>query len=127
VFEPQLEMILRRLRLHGDVLKSSISEAHFQQYQTKWLKLVEEEEREEAAARLSMHRDVVSWMSDGGPDDDHQEVFYSKHEHSNAGKWILGNERYQNWKSIQEEGSSILWVNGIPGSGMHLSGLSSML
>jgi hypothetical protein len=35
-----------------------------------------------------------------------------------SGSWLLANSHFQSWINLETSGNSILWLTGIPGSGL---------
>ncbi|KAF8460885.1 hypothetical protein DFH94DRAFT_360973 [Russula ochroleuca] len=65
------------------------------------------------AERDKVRQDVRNWFSPPDPWKNHNVVHESRH--SRTGSWLIQGDTYEEWKSSGS--SSLLWINGKPGSG----------
>ena len=77
---------------------------------------IEEDFRKLDADEIRRRRfDVLTWLSapDAASDQDHHRVL-----RNDSGRWLLQNARYQSWSVSHTDAIPLLWVRGMPGSGM---------
>lgn len=79
------------------------------------LKKKEEDERKQKCLA------VVAWLSaSANTIPDHEKFRRIRAESAGSGRWILQNDKVQNWREMDTPVSSMLWIHGIPGAGRSL-------
>ncbi|KAL2047281.1 hypothetical protein N7G274_001300 [Stereocaulon virgatum] len=109
--------------LHPDCLWSMISQSQISQHEAKHWVISEHCSEDiissnigictgymiEVAARVSQNCRSLLASAQAAKDK------YSKERLGNTGEWLLALKPYRNW--IRAEGSSLLWLHGLPGTG----------
>lgn len=105
--------------------QSQRSQEHFRRYQADILEIqdrlrknIEEEEQKKQLA-------VIEWLSAANSLLDYEVFCSTRSDYPGTGDWILQHNFIRNWKDEQEPESPIVWMNGIPGAGMHQTSYAS--
>jgi hypothetical protein len=117
-FKNRFQHILDRLRDHRALIESQATLLHFQQYQADRIRLLDDLDRSEKGELHKKYREVLEWVSGGKTIVDHESACEARSEYPDSGRWILKNNKLQNWRHADTPISSLLWLNGIPGAGM---------
>jgi hypothetical protein len=92
---------------------------HTQQYeQDRSERLVQLQKQEEAETN-KLYLAVLGWFSAAQSTGlDHDTFCGIRNKYTGSGRWILKDEKVQNWMELDTPVSSLLWLNGIPGAGI---------
>ena len=135
-FETRFRSILESLSRHRQLIADQAALIHYQQYQLDMQaisnhirqygedreKNIEDRERQEAAEMHRKHLEVLQWFSAADTTTSDQEQHTRiRREYPGSGHWILKNEKVRIWQEDDTPPSSILWLNGKPGSGNSLA------
>ncbi|KAL4951216.1 hypothetical protein BDW69DRAFT_42142 [Aspergillus filifer] len=130
-FEPTLERILLRIRSHSALIedKARASFANPGQYDADMqairdhLHQVEKDvldlkarDTERLATKLN---EVQDWIAGTESETEHNAICRDRYRYPNSGNWILENGRVKEWLTPDPDQSysSMLWINGRPGTG----------
>lgn len=129
-FNPTYESIILRIQSHARMIedKARASYSHLGQYEMDmreirdYLREKEKETRDcqvkETARRKKEIDDVQGWIGGAESYSQHQDICRDRNTYRGSGSWILDQEKVQDWLSTDpEEYSSLLWINGHPGTG----------
>lgn len=116
-FTPRFKGILDSLKRHSDLLDHEavsldIIESH--NLRTKLQDDIDQKERDRASSQL---QETLAWLSiqDRLQEDDLDALYQRKAP--GTGEWIFQNPKFKKWAKDKTNGA-ILWIQGIPGSGM---------
>jgi hypothetical protein len=108
--------ILHLEEYRKDSLKISRFIDQYEQERSNQLELLK---RQEQAESDRMYLEVLNWFSAAqSTAQDHEQFHNTWSQYPGSGKWILEDERVQDWMGLDIPISSLLWINGIPGAGL---------
>lgn len=117
-FSGRFNSILQRLasnRELADKEAQSYSILEGKEFRQKVLEQIDRSEKERFDFRL---RDTLAWLDLQGQDREQQDLFECRSMARKDGtcEWILNNSKVRSWLD-PEDGRSLLWLRGKPGSG----------
>jgi hypothetical protein len=80
--------------------------------------MLDELDRSEKDRLHNQYKEVLEWVSGAEVGNDHESACEVRSEYPDSGRWILKNNKLQNWRDDDPPNSSLLWLNGIPGAGL---------
>ncbi|KAL4918902.1 hypothetical protein BDW62DRAFT_180053 [Aspergillus aurantiobrunneus] len=130
-FDPTFQSIVLRIRSHSTLIEDKVRVAysHPGQYETDmqgirdYLGKIEKDivdlNEEENKRREKKFDEVRDWIAGTESETEHRKICRDRSHHPSSGDWILENGRVKEWLSPDPDQSysSILWINGRPGTG----------
>lgn len=133
-FNPTYKSIMLRIQSHTRMIedKARASYSHLGQYDMDMREIrdyLKEKEKEthdcqvkETERRKKEIDEVQGWVGGAESYTQHQDICRDRNSYRGSGSWILDQEKVQDWLSTDlEEYSSLLWINGHPGTGMTMT------
>ena len=85
-------------------------------------KILESIEKQEEDRKNEARRAVMRWLSDDIDEKKHQKRFDEvRSSFPGTGSWILQDQKVDDWIESETPASSLLWVRGRMGAGMHVA------
>lgn len=125
-FELRFDSILDRLSQHRDLIDKEAVSFDIVQASRNRRKIDEELEKTEQERSNSHLQAVLSWLcvDDRQQEDDLWHL--NQKRYPDTCQWLLETSKYQTWLSEHSQ-SPVVWLQGIPGSGMSYSFYSTLL
>ncbi|KAL4786749.1 hypothetical protein BJX76DRAFT_354925 [Aspergillus varians] len=130
-FSPTFESILHRIRSHSRLIedKGRYLYSHPAQYDMdmqgirEYLLQIEKGvfdlKHRELERRETKFNEVRDWIAGVDSETEHNDICRDRNRYPGSGSWILDNGKVKEWLSPDpdQSSSSILWINGRPGTG----------
>ncbi|KAL4885914.1 hypothetical protein BJY04DRAFT_230145 [Aspergillus karnatakaensis] len=130
-FYPTFDSIVHRIRSHTTLIedKAQMSYTHAGQYDLDMRgirehliqvdKLISERKEKNEKQREKKLKEVLEWIAGAESSTEHKNICHDRDRYPGSGAWVLENGKVQDWLSPNPDQSysSILWINGQPGTG----------
>lgn len=118
-FKTQFRYILSSLSRHKSLVESQASLAEYELSKAARIAAQDSFEEIAKAERLRRLLTVTEKVRPPNTLADHEGALESRQDYPESGKWILRHPYLKDWMDLTCTNIPVLWVNGIPGAGIH--------
>jgi len=119
-FRRRLDIILESLSRNSDLIDREANSINIAQAQEQRIKAEEAMEKQERARFTTQLQASLSWLGVESAEQEDELVRLAELAHPNSCDWIQNQPKARSWMRLDKD-NPILWLNGKPGAGKHLS------
>lgn len=115
-YKAKIQPIVDDLARHKQLLEGRVTFSQLELILSNGVKALEELKSRQKTEDMITLRAVHDWLGNINVNTDQETISRARQENPEAGCWLLQHDLFRKWLN-ENEGSNLLWLNGIPGAG----------